>query len=418
MQAQSRTVVGRAIPASLVGVASLVAIPGGGAVAQAGTEPEPLPPLDIEEEIARVAEDTGVAPALVRKHFELRSHIAALRDELVDHPHFAGLWVEQDTVFRVVVAFAGVADPAAELAPAAAGFPAPTLLEARAASHTMAALEGTLDDLAQEREVLRPSGAPLYDLAVDEVGNQVVVETTAAGLPHLPAGATGATGGGGGAASRSSGPGGEPLVRVEVVDELAEPECGRTDCDPYALGALTTTSCTTAFSASLDGVLGVLTAGHCSNVQLHGGVNIGPVVVEQFAGAVDAQWHQVPAGWTDWAAVLVDLPDEPFRAVRSVAEAGSDYVGMPVCVSGAVNLFNCGVVNGLAYSPAFTGGGPFTADFRTATYASASGDSGAPVMFGEQAEGIHSGKRNSDGSAIYGHISSAVEALGVRVNTK
>lgn len=373
--------------------------------------PTSLPPLDTQAEIQRVAADLDVAPAVVEAHFEWKDEIGELRSQLRQTwSTFAGLWVDRSASdFAVTVAFTGP-DPADQLAVAAASFPAPQLLRAVPAERTLAELEATLDDLigpagVRNAATLAP-GASSFDAYIDEIANEVVVEAAGPDVASLVTEAMPAGGG----------------VAVAVVDELSEPQsCTRTACTPNIVGGLaTSTTCTTAFTADRAGVPGVLTAGHCDESISHDGSTLGPRVVEAWVNDgdphnADAQWHQLPSTWVDIAAVYVGLPGEELRGISDVAAADEDYVGMPICSSGNVSGYDCGVITSLNYAPAYMPGGH---DFRLADYAHAFGDSGAPVFFGDEAQGIHSGNRSSTGEAIYGHIELAEAALAVQVSTK
>lgn len=411
---------------SAVGLVALysLGLDGGRAAATSAQvqDPPPLPPLDYEVEITRVAEELGVKREIVAQHFALRDSIADLRGRLESHPNFAGLWVEQDGALRVLVAFAGV-DAGEALAPYAATFPDPRVLSARSALWTLAELEQAATEIAQIREVRRQKSQPLFDLGIDEPSNQVVIDATSESIGESVRSDIQAA-----ARHDVTVADASPLVRIAVVPELAEPECSRSACYPGGVAGIdakwldvsTVKHCTTGFTATREGVVGVLTAAHCVNGLDHDGVSLGPVEAEQYAGPVDVQWHALPSGWDDWSAIFVGLPDEGFRAVRSVGGVSSDYVGMPVCSSGYISGYTCGTITSINYAPNYQNAGPFTPDFRLATYTSASGDSGAPVFYGEEALGIHSGKRTSDGSgyAIYSHVGNAVTALSVNVSTK
>lgn len=391
-----------AVALSTLGVLASASFPGvTGPAAAAQPSPtsstETLPPIDVDREVDRIAAELDVPRAVVARHVELRSEIADLRTRLVTEADFAGLWVDMTNGLTVAVAFASP-DPNGRLHEMAGSFSDPDVLVAQGAEWSLRDLNVAMADLIEERSSI--GGA--FDVYVDEPANEVVVEVVPGADVPLPGSAPAAYAG---------------MVRVDEVARLAEPEnCEtRAACNPYMLSGLLATTCTTSFTATKDGELGVLTAAHCSNTLGHNGVSLGPVVAEVQAGAVDAQWHDLPSEWEDIMAIFIGQPDEAMRGVNSVASATSDYVGMPICSSGASSGYSCGVVNGTNYSPSYV---PSGVNFRTATYNHTGGDSGAPVFYMDEADGIHSGNRGSDGSAIYGHIDYAVQQFALDVGVK
>jgi streptogrisin C len=324
----------------------------------------------------------------------LRPDIGRLRSELVSRSEtFAGLWVNHTVdAIEIVVSFAAD-EPRAELERYAATFPAADLLVSAKATWTFDELTAAFDAALAARD----ARGHMVDVWLDEERNVVVLEGPERASVEEVADAS------------------ELSDRMVVsVADLARPECNRAACYNDAFGGLEATDCTVGFATrDANNDLGVLTAAHCSNTQSHAGNSLGSVTAEVQEGSVDAQFHELPAGWDDWSAVF--LSSGTVRAVNSIGSSNTDYVGMTVCQSGRLSGYACGTISSLNYAPSYV---PSSHDFRTATYAHGAGDSGAPVFAGTEAWGVHSGNRGSNGHAIYSHVSFVTDALDVSVSTK
>ncbi len=120
------------------------------------TQPRPSPPADdpLRQDAAAIAEDLGISTDEALRRLELQPAIAELNDTLTrEQPDsFAGLWMEHQPAYRVVVAFAR--DGEATLAPYLAGSPLAPVVEVRSAGATLAELLAAQEQVEQLVDVL------------------------------------------------------------------------------------------------------------------------------------------------------------------------------------------------------------------------------------------------------------------------
>jgi streptogrisin D len=355
----------------------------------------PEPSQWVESDVVQAAKDLGVPASVIVEEREITPAVAAIQARLRSDPDFAGLWIEKTTEIRVVVAF--TRDAEGRAAGLTTDFPDRVDVRGVSADWSLNALESVFSKVQQAARDAE-LGNRRFDLWIDQKANTVratAVDGPAKDWLEKTAGS------------------GAPL---EVsVGKIAVPEACRADCYPNAYGGISGNSCSAGFTAIRGGVLGILSASHCSDALANGTHSLGPVVVAKELDNVDAQWHALPSGWLNPSAVL--LTDAPtFRSVNSVQSASGDFVGQTVCKSGQATGYTCGQITGLNYAPGFI---PFSFGFRTASYASEGGDSGAPVFADTSAVGIHAGKIvGGSQNAIYGHIANVQAALGTNVSTK
>jgi len=215
--------------------------------------------------------------------------------------------------------------------------------------------------------------------------------------------------------------------RIRVIDDYSiqnEVCTARSSCTPYRAGidiyppgAL---GCTSGFIAkkATDATYYMLTAGHCGALNsswLHDEVQVGVVVVRAYQtnGTADAAAISRPGttGHKDWIYVA---NSEMARSVNVRQGHDDDSIGESVCIAGKISGFWCGTITSVDADNVWDG---VTLQFnmRTATYGSASGDSGAPVFYSNTAKGIHKGQAGT--TRYYSHIWEVEQSLNVVVLT-
>lgn len=339
----------------------------------------------VQEDAAAYAKEFGVAPDEAERRIRLRPQQdeAVERLRAADRGRFAGLWIEHQPQFRIVVRLKGDAPAGRELAERAQGSSIPVVFVTGATA--------TEDDvLTKIRTSLGAFKTALPDLA----GTDYDVKT---GEIVLYVYATGA------AAESARGRGteltraiGHP-VRVEILPAPLR--------DQDVRGGAPISGCTSAFVV-VDGSSnrGVVTAGHCNDTQTYSGydgTNTSMTFKAEMRDADrDLQWHTTPiaeipefyADQTTSARVLTG------RRLRS-----STAVGDPVCHRGQTSGHSCGTVKSTTFQPTYADACPATCNavwvsVTGAQLACAGGDSGGAWFNGQTAFGVHKGG-SSTGSA-------------------
>ncbi|HEX6096967.1 MAG TPA: PKD domain-containing protein [Thermoanaerobaculia bacterium] len=303
---------------------------------------------------------------------------------------FAGLWIQHQPEFRVIVQFTG---PGAEerLKGRVAGGPLANLVEARR-------VRFSLEDLEKRQETSRArsraAGVP-FNSDIDVPANRVELHVTepeklqaklAAAGAHLPEG-----------------------VVVKRVPRLAQSETKIT-------GGVALSTCTAGFTVrhNTSGELGVSTAAHCGNTQAYQGVNL-PFRLEDNNTDQDVQWHS--------ACDIFEVTNEfdsgiGIRAVVGTIPRDNQAIGSVVCKNGMTTGHTCGTIS----SKTFDLGANHNATFiRMNNYPSANlseaGDSGGPWFVDNYAYGTHFGAPGDDANdSIYMAIN-YISSLGVSVLT-
>lgn len=305
----------------------------------------------------------------------------------------AGVWLEHEPVFRVVVA---VTDPAAAPRVVARAGALRADLDVRFARYSA----GELVAAAREGQAaLRASGVR-SDAMTDVRRNVAVVRVLDrdAALDAL----------------RRTGRSLPAAVVVEQVPELIKAEI-----DMYAGEGITL--CTSGFTVQNGtGTRGISTAGHCDNAQSYGG-NTLTYQSGQTNGSVDAQWHTPPAGHTLRAWIRDGINDtvEPFRRMVT-GRTGRDaqVVGSWVCKHGVTTGYTCGSISNkttLPFSPVTNGTATYIYVAGGTTNLSEGGDSGGPWFSGTNAYGLHHGGAGND--SIYMAVNYLESGLSLTVLT-
>lgn len=330
----------------------------------------------VLEDATAYAADNGVDLNEAVRRLRLQSEVGLLEEMLsLQEPGFAGLWIEHEPKYRVVVRFK---DAAAEgrLKARIADTPLAGLVEARPAAASLTELE--------ERRSATLKRVRKLGLAVDTDIN--VIENRVEVYSERPQSLrTGL------ASARATLP---ERVEILAVPGLAKPAVLRGgDGDPgYCTGGFTVRSTDSS-------VLGISTAGHCGNTQSFQGLAL-PFVAEFFYDAADVQWHS--------ACGYIDVSNEfnsglGYRACTGTRTRNQQAIGTYVCKWGTATGRTCGYIQSKSYNPSYIPGNGEDSYIRVNGYGatlSAPGDSGAPWFVDNLAYGINSGTI-SDGDAIY-----------------
>ncbi len=171
-------------------------------------------------------------------------------------------------------------------------------------------------------------------------------------------------------------------------------------------GGLALSTCTSGFSViDSSGIKGITTAGHCSNTQYYGGVQL-PFVAGTIGSDYDIQWHRGDQSFNVTNKIYDGNSD---RFILGEESRAQQTVGFFVCKYGMTTGYECGeiaqiYVNGV--------------NVRVDNITVAEGDSGGPWFLGNTAYGttIYSCVL-SDGTpcAIYGPVDQIYDILGLKI---
>ncbi len=366
------------------------------------------------EDAADYAKTVGIDLDEAVKRLRLQDEIGELNGYLYKEMRdsFAGLWIEHNPEFRVVVRFTETTDAQARrnLRTAFDDLVVQGLID----GNTLAPkdLDGLLDIRSAERSIAELEEAQAaahhllglqggrFDSEINLVENRVDVFALEANelksrlldaKASLPAG-----------------------VEIFPTDSLLETE------QAALHGGQDMSSCTTGFNVrrNSDSELGTLTAAHCGNTQFVHGVSL-PFRAQDISGNQDVQWHS--------ACGLLDVSDDfdsgiGIRDVSGTRHRNSQAVGSHVCKNGMATNRTCGFIESTSVLPSTV------VVSRQATFVrvgnggadlSNGGDSGGPWYVENLAYGIHHGGYNSgthNGDAVYMPIN-YVSSLGVSVLT-
>lgn len=335
------------------------------------------PSQALLEDAASYARDTGVSVDEAVRRLRLQAEVGRLDEmlSLQEAESFAGLWIEHEPKFRVVVRFQ---NPSAEgrLRARVAGTALEGLVETRPAAVSLAQLEKRRDAAVQRARGSRFS----VDSDINVRENRVEIYSDRAQSLRAAL-----------AAERAALP---ERVEIIAVPSLAQPAVLRGgDGDPgFCTGGFTVR--TTDSTA-----LGISTAGHCDNFEQFQGLTL-PFQQEIYYDAGDVQWHS--------ACGIIDVSNEfnsglGHRACTGTRLRSQQAIGTYVCKWGRVTGRTCGYIQSRTYNPShIPGNGEDTyirVDGRGWTL-TAPGDSGGPWFVENLAYGITSAS-TSDGDAIY-----------------
>lgn len=263
---------------------------------------------------------------------------------------FAGLWIQHEPEYKIVVQYAGATPAALALYIPAKLKP---IVEMRASTYSLATLRSALTRFSDG------SNHP-FDVGINVPENTIEVNAVSPDdfvawvraqnfvIPHA--------------------------VRVVAVSGLPRPA---TDIH----GGLALTTCTSGFSV-VDGAgtRGVTTAGHCQDSQSYLGFAL-PWVWGQTGGLYDVQWHTAPdftvRNWIFDGSIL--------RQITSRTFWGDQPIGGFVCKYGMSSGAGCGTISRKDDIPACVPSArPVWVRLAVGGQL---GDSGGPVFSGESAYG-------------------------------
>jgi len=331
---------------------------------------DPLAPLLDPHDVEEYGLEYGVPAEEAANRLEMQMAAGELEERLslAEPEAFAGLWLEHEPEFRVVVAFTL---PEAEgdllLEEIARGSPVQGFIDARHAPHS-------LQRLRADAEVVigKLRDQVLFDMGLDVINSSVEVYVASSEAAEIAAG--------------KSLP---ATVRLVQVGHLARPEAS-----VYAGLRLDAGPCTSGFSVKEAGGnrFGISTAGHCPNPQSIQG-NVFPRQEQKISGSHDAEWLTTP-GFVDQPRIYDGIYDSNtpyYRWVKSKTGRGNQPLQSWVCKYGRVTGYNCGTLVDKDYRVShFSNANPtFMRVNRSGIDLSQQGDSGGPWFVGTSAWGIH-----------------------------
>ncbi len=393
------------------------------------------PPLALDpQEIEQLADDLDMTEAEAERSLRLTDAVDALeRRAREEYPAtFAGLWRDNSQGGRVKIAFTSEWTQRARAL--ASGFADSALVDGVAADHALTELRTTEKSIAGDLEALAEEGIVVSALGIDIPTNRVDVRLA------------------------GSSEGADELVRQRygaaqlLVTRQAPPvptvctsreACGPNDGERMRAGLYIygpTSGCTSAFPATKgyngspgSGIAGVLTAGHCFDLDSWVGHNtflLGHVRWWQYSGNQDSAWIDNHDNWPDTSQWVWQFSYDTAFAISSRADAGAGNPGDPICHSGWRRGYRCGQLlnDSLTITVADPGGNVRLDDMKEDDICSGPGDSGGPVYSGRRAHGIVSASNihvNQDGTyrcldpnrTYYSGIWNVEQALQVRVRT-
>ncbi|HYW09048.1 MAG TPA: S1 family peptidase [Longimicrobium sp.] len=313
----------------------------------------------------------GEAVRRLRVQEQQGETVARLRE--ANPGRFAGLWLEHQPEFRLVVRLAGNAPAGPEFRSVAAGSPTPVAFVTGAATTEAQVLDRIQKSGPRFRAVFQGLAGTDHDVR----NGDIVLSVHEKGASGQSVRARSA------ALTRQVG---HP-VRVQLLDTPLRRQDVR--------GGANLSTCTSGFVvANSAGTRGVTTASHCGNTQSYfefsGTSYAMTFVAERDDADEDVQWHttaqaEVPQFYADLTTSARVLTG---RRLRS-----STAVGNTACHRGKTTGYSCGAVSSTTYQPTYScGGTTCSATYISVTGANlacAGGDSGGPWFNGQTAFGLH-----------------------------
>ncbi len=383
----------------------------------ASAHQKPLEP-GLATQIADFARSQGITPGAAARYFELTGPAGVVQERaLATYPAtFAGLWRTPADGGLLHVAF--TRDAARSAREVTAGFPQPGLVRVHPARHSLRQLEAGAARITADRDALARAGTRVESASVDVAANAISVGVRSAvpsaasmlrsRYPHLPV-------------HVAASPGAQPVLTA----------CSRFACPLSLMGGVELTgggfACTSGFAGVKSGRRVLVTAGHCfpsGTPVSNGSIPLGTVTTRVWGGPGDAELVQVdPDLPVLYAATNDVLWTEAGQLVSVLGVAGrtvSETVGAPVCRTGITTENRCGTIVTLNVTVTYTTGETVTGLTRTNACASP-GDSGGPVMSGNNAFGLTSGAAGFCGVTspvmYYMPAGRAESLLGALINT-
>lgn len=289
---------------------------------------------------------------------------------------FAGLWLQHDPEFQVIVRFTG--NGAKTLEPHLKNTPITNLVKFQTA-------EVNFEDLKQEQnqaaQILAQSNMP-FRTGINVIDNRVEIYVLDL------AGVT--------AFIRNSGISFPEHTRISQVDVLYIEVA-----DIY--GGLALSYCTSGFSVvNIDGTAGITTAGHCENQQYFNGILL-PFKAGTVGGDYDIQWNQGDHAFNVVGRINYGSGE---RAILYEKFRVSQIIGGYVCKYGMTTGYGCGNI-----AEVYVNGTNVRVDNITVDQ----GDSGGPWFLSNTAYGttIYKCKVGEIPCAVYGPVDIIHEILGL-----
>jgi streptogrisin C len=288
---------------------------------------------------------------------------------------YAGLWIEHEPSFRMVLRMTGKEGAPAGLKAALASSPIPVVFQTGAA----ASQTDLLDKIHSALPILLAALPDMAGTDVDVRTGEIVLTVPATGsardaaLAKVPA-----------LAQRLGAP-----IRIDFIDSPL--------ADQSVRGGSALSDCTSGFVvANSAGTRGFVTAAHCGNTESYsdfdGTSTSTTFQSETFDADQDFQWHTTPL--TEVPEFYADLTTSA-RVLTGRRLRSSTAVGNTTCHRGATSGYSCGSVQSTTYQPTYAGacnGFTCTSTYISVTgsgLACAGGDSGGPWFNGQTAFGIH-----------------------------
>ncbi|MGH8754792.1 MAG: S1 family peptidase [Burkholderiales bacterium] len=289
---------------------------------------EPVEGGGASDYLQAFASKVGVSPEEAAKRRRIMDSIPEdLETQLSAEPTFAGLWLQQEPEFRVVVQFkkTGVERGRILVSEQAASVWM-NWVEVRSVAVSLAELaagRAKIEAALKTMDIPFESGTDIMDNSVEILVTQPVQDLLVKMGVDPP-----------------------PYVKIKVVEQLSEPlvnvRAG------HALRSSTgVLQCTSGFNVKNSaGTRGVLTAGHCSNTEYSRGDGTTlrnlPFQSQRYGGSYDVQWHTAPN------FVLTNDVNIPtgfgFTKVAGIKSRSQQLINEFVCKLGAVTGETCGFV--------------------------------------------------------------------------
>jgi hypothetical protein len=376
------------VSASLI--LGLAAMPAGAA------KPPSLDPVLI------YAEQHGISEATAAAELRMIDEAGFLEEQLHrDFPNeFAGLWVDHEPSFHVVVAMAG-----ADQAKVDPYVPEDMRSIFQYREHTFSLaylneLAGRIQTSVQARHNLN------IDVRQNDIELEVLpsdVEATRADIKSMPADSTSTP---------------SENVRTTGVPKLGEPSA-------LIYGGLWLSganSGTSGFAVHKNGTTtdGIVTAGHLSNSLSYNGQALS-YQSGIYSGSVDAQWMTTP-NLTDDNLIYFGGGTEYITARKSYSQ---QVVGGSVCKYGQTGGYDCGTIESKTWAPSYIPNVMplYVLVIDCGNDMSDPGDSGGPVFWASTAYGIVEGSVWGgigcwEDKLVYNSVTHFQDGLGVTVKTQ
>lgn len=346
-------------------------------------------------EAASYADYFGVDIQTAEAEMAAATRAGQLEEQLLKtHPEeFAGLWIQHDPTFAVIVAL--TTDRSAAVALMADEHAIGELVSTRVHQHSLADLNAT----AARFDL--PAADP-FNLMIDIKTNEVVIEVL----------------------ERSRDRAAVEANRVANVGDIVPrittaPALGGPTADIY--GGLSITGCTAGFSVTQGSTHGLMTAGHCPNGQSYASTNL-PLVDAEVTDKYDAQWHTTP-NFTDRNKIKI-ASNGTTRTITGWVSYNATPVGAWLCKYGYTTFNTCGEIESKTIAPSYiTSADPVFISVRNCGVDMVTGgDSGGPVYSGNSGYGIVSGWMWGGvgcwtDKLIFNHLTHALGRLAVALKT-